>query len=313
MTTRLAICIRQPDNDLIAAECLALTGGLPDENGVAVCETLEYVARSSYIRDGVEVIAQGETFEALTDAIRAATFDATAFRIEWMKHGNRVEIDRMTAIVGVANAITEYYPNLDHPKHRFLLLADDEGFTFGEVVAESDRGYQKHLSKPYRTSSALPPRLARAAINLAGRGVKSVADPCCGSGTIPVEAASMGLEVFAADRDDLAARITRANLDYFGYGGRVDTADAREYSQTADALVTDLPYGINLRPTESDELDALLANAARLAPVAVFLAGEDLTGRLIDLGYEQVERYIHTSASGQSQRTTRYIHRATVR
>ncbi|NKB65463.1 MAG: hypothetical protein GKR89_00240 [Candidatus Latescibacteria bacterium] len=308
MTRCLAICMRQPDNELIAAECLSLTGGAPDANGVAYCTSLDYVGRSSYIRHGVEIIAQAETFAELTTAIRRARFDATDFRIEWMAHAKQCPIGRMEAIVGVADAIELYYPNLDRPQHRFLLLARDDGFVFGEIVADSQRAYQTHLAKPYRTSSALPPRLARAAINLLPPTIRSMADLCCGSGTVAVEAASMGLEVWAADRDPLAVQITRANLDYFGYRGTVQVADAAEWGQQAEGLVADLPYGINLRRAQVDQLQALLDNAAQRAPVAVFLAAEDLSRRLGQAGFVDIELFRHRpSASGNP--VTRVVHR----
>ena len=309
MTRRLVICMRQPDNELIAAECRSLTGGVPDDNGVAYCDSLAYVGRSSYIRHGVEVIARAKTFAALTAAVRRAEFDATDFRIEWMGHARACPIGRMDAIVGVADAIEQYYPDLDQPQHRFLLLARDDGFVFGEIVADSERSYQSHLAKPYRTSSALPPRLARAAINLLPPETGSIVDPCCGSGTIPLEAASMGLTVLAADRDPLAVQITRANLDYFGYRGAVQVADAREWDRRAEGLVTDLPYGINLRRAEVAQLRALLANAARLAPVGVFLAAEDLSRRLLEAGFVDIELFRHRPQASRNP-VTRIVHRA---
>jgi tRNA G10 N-methylase Trm11 len=309
MPSKLAVCTRQTDNQLIAAECHSLTGGEPDENGLAFCDTLKYVERSCFIRHGVEIIAQAPTFEELCNAVQAADFDATDFRIEWMKHAEDCSVDRMEATIGIADAIEKYYPNLDNPQHRFLLLARQDGFVFGEIVAESGRAYQDHLSKPYRTSSALPPRLARAAINLAPPEIASVVDPCCGSGTIPIEAASMGLAVYGADRDPLAAQIAQANLNHFGYAGRIEVAEASQWGQKAEVLVTDLPYGINLARVEVDDLRALLANAARLAPVAVILAAQDLTWRLTEAGFTGIELFRHrTNSRGNS--VTRVVHRA---
>ena len=309
MTEKLAVCIREPDNQLIAAECRSLTGAAPDDNGIAFCDTLEHVERSSYIRHGVEVIARGATFDALCAAVARAEFDATDFRIEWMNHARDCPVGRREATIGVADAIERYYPNLDEPRHRFLLLAREDGFVFGEIVADYARAYQRHLSKPYRTSSALPPRLARVAVNLAPPSTASVVDPCCGSGTIPLEAASMGLTVYGADADPLAAQIAQANLRHFGYAGQVEAAAAETWGQKADVLVTDLPYGINLQRVEVDRLRAMLANAARLAPLAVVLAAQDLSRRLGEAGFVDIELFTHRTRT-QGNALTRVVHRA---
>ena len=55
--------------------------------------------------------------------------------------------------------------------------------------------------------------------------------------------------------------MTRENLAHFGYDGGVELADSRTHIQTADAVVTDLPYG---NAIESDEyaIRAILEQSA---------------------------------------------------
>lgn len=119
----------------------------------------------------------------------------------------------------------------------------------------------------------------------------------------------MGLTVFGADRDPLAAQIAQANLRHFGYRGQIEAAEAEVWGQKAEVLVTDLPYGINLQRVEVDQLRALLANAARLAPLAVVLGAQDLSHRLSEAGFVDIELFRHRTRA-QGNALTRVVHRA---
>ena len=119
----------------------------------------------------------------------------------------------------------------------------------------------------------------------------------------------MGWTVYGADRDPLAAQIAEANLRHFGYAGLIEADAAETWTQTADVLVTDLPYGINLQRIEVEQLRALLANAARLAPLAVVIAAQDLSRRMGEAGFVDIELFEHRTRS-QGNALTRVLHRA---
>lgn len=83
----------------------------------------------------------------------------------------------------------------------------------------------------------------------------TILDPFCGSGTIPIEAATLlpEAEVIAADRDEEAVDGTRANLAATGTEGRIRVlqADARDLDEhypkaSVSAIVTNPPFGIRL-------------------------------------------------------------------
>ena len=99
--------------------------------------------------------------------------------------------------------------------------------------------------------------------------------------------------------------MARRNLRHYRYAGEVLLGNALECQQTADALITDLPYG-RLLQADRPGLAAIFAHAIHLAPVAVFLAGEDLTALLHQAGYSQVECW----QVRKHVRMSRFIHRA---
>ncbi len=100
------------------------------------------------------------------------------------------------------------------------------------------------------------PRVARAMVNLSGAR-REVLDPFCGAGGILIEAGLCGLQSCGLDIDKTSLRRARSNLDFFGIQNyRLSIEDATAFSSCHEAVVTDLPYGLNTKITHSD-LDVL--------------------------------------------------------
>lgn len=313
----VAVCVRTRSNeinDLIAAECAQLTGGRPDAEGVAECQTVEHIHRAAYVRTGLRRIAQASTFPYLLDVLRHTALDLDDFRVDTLYLSGRFPMARQEAAVLVADALP-YRANVAAPRHRLLLVAQRETFWIAEILAEATQNYAPHMKKPCHVSSSLEARIARALVNLvvpptrlgSPQAAGTLIDPCCGTGSILLEAAALGLMAYGADRNPKMTHMAQRNLLHFGYPPRVVCTDARTWTQTADVLVTDVPYGRQLESAE-DDLPAILANGARLAPVGVYVAGSDITAQLTAAGYGDVEVLRLVKPNG----FTRYVHRARV-
>ena len=302
-----AVCSRQPGNALIAAECRRLTGGTPAADGVAPCSSIERVASSAYIHYGVRPLAQAASLPELAARVAGLALQAEGFRIELLRLATRRSFEHFEAVTTLADAIPAD-PDLSHPRIRFLLIERSDGLYFTEICAENNFDYRRYQSKPYHTSSSLSARLARALVSLVAPGVRSILDPCCGTGSILLQARALGLTAFGSDRNPLMVEMTRGNLAHFGFSAEVTAQDASQVSQAADAVVTDLPYGRFVHNDDAN-LRSILDNCARLAPQAVFAAGADLSPWLAQAGYVEIEvlqvekvrgfiRYIHHARSG---------------
>ena len=198
--------------------------------------------------------------------------------------------------------VIPYGPDLKRPQHRFVVIVGADGLYLGAVVTETDAAYRRHDSKPWTTSSSLDGRFARALVNLVP-SARSVLDPCCGAGSIVLEAASLGLDAYGVDWKPAMAGITRENLAHFGYTSTVVQADSRTHHQPADAVVTDLPYG---HAIDADErtIRAILERCTQLAPTGVFVAPADITLRLESAGYTDIE----VSTVNKRAGFTRWVH-----
>jgi len=288
-TKLAAICARIPNNALIAAECASLTGGVPDADGFALCQQVEHIPQAAYVRMGLRILASGATLDDLIEGVTQTDFPADEFRIEFCPLSPENRIHPRQSILALANAIP-YYPNLNHPKHRFLLVERQENLWLGEILSECEHSYQIHATKPYNISSSLPSQISRALVNLVFPQAHSLLDPCCGTGSILLEAQALGIQAYGGDLNKRMVGMARKNLAHFDYAAKVEHADARTCQQTADALVTNLPYGRFLEANET-VIRAILENGRKLASVAIYVTEYDLMDWLVAVGYRNVAVY----------------------
>jgi tRNA G10 N-methylase Trm11 len=231
------------------------------------------------------------------------SISAERFRIEYSCLSERVTVHKQDAILAIADAINGA-PDLAHPQRRFLIIVQDDRFILGEILVEAERSYQKHDGKPYRTSSSLPSQLARALVNLV-YPARTILDPCCGTGSILLEACATGVTAFGMDHNPKMVGMTRRNLLHFGYQTVVQRGDARQCTQTVEAIVTDLPYGRFLEHDE-DNIKAILRQMAILAPLGIYLAEQDISTWLQEAGYSKIDVLRVRKRAGM----TRFVHRA---
>ncbi|WP_240910842.1 TIGR01177 family methyltransferase [Thermococcus sp. MV5] len=117
-----------------------------------------------------------------------------------------------------------------------------------ETFSAKDFEKRKADKRPFFKPIALPPRLARAMINLA-RAKKEVLDPFMGTGGILIEAGLIGLKVYGVDLRSDMVEGAKKNLEYYGIKEyklqKGDATKLRELfpDKTFEAIVTDPPYG----------------------------------------------------------------------
>ncbi len=144
--------------------------------------------------------------------------------------------------------------DLDRPSRRFWLVEAAEGREYLlEEVASVDRSaptQRKMPLLPFRRPVSLPPKLARAAANLAHVKLSDrVLDPFLGTGALLAEAGLLGGRLYGVDRDPTMVRGALQNLAYLGVAAEELVAgDARDVDftdevRTFSAIVTDPPYG----------------------------------------------------------------------
>jgi putative methyltransferase (TIGR01177 family) len=291
----------EAERQLIEAECIAITGVSPDENGIALAETEADVSRAAYIKTCMKVIVSASDLSELYEQLERANVFSEQFRVSVAKIPKRLPLDSRQ-IMHQVGARIEGNPDLSNPRTIFLVVANQERIWLGEVLSESSGAWNEHSQKFHLYSSALPTRLARAMVNLVAAPGDRIIDPCCGSGTILIEAVSIGIKAVGCDINPKLVYVSIENLRYFSLSSLVLMADARNIKGSFDAVVTDLPYGRNC-PSDGELNREILQNLKELAPKAAVVTGEDMSDLLLRMGYD-VKRVIAVPKAS----LTRYIH-----
>src|SRR5213594_521128 len=140
--------------------------------------------------------------------------------------------------------------NLEHPDREFRLLRYGGAFLFGEALFEVERSAmeaRKVARRPFSMPISLHPKLARALVNLSRCPHDgTILDPFCGTGGIAIEAARLGMTVFASDLQEKMVKGTASVLKHYGLKGTTFVADVGEvhrHLRKVKAIATDPPYG----------------------------------------------------------------------
>jgi tRNA (guanine6-N2)-methyltransferase len=106
--------------------------------------------------------------------------------------------------------------------------------------------HEREYKKAHRAGSLKPP-VAAAMLLLAGAASgQSLLDPCCGAGTILVEAGTIGAAICGGDIDLSAVSAARVNVRAAGIAASINAWDARAlpiHDGSVERIVSNLPWG----------------------------------------------------------------------
>jgi tRNA (guanine10-N2)-dimethyltransferase len=303
------------------------------------------VRRLAYTRAAHEAVARTDAaLDAAVAALDAAPLDRSgtvAVRARNVRNTAAVSTGDAERALGSVLVDRGFDVDLDDPNHvlRALFAAgerpehdavpgadggDASVCTLGWVAAEAARDFApKPTDRPFFQPGSMAPADARAYVNLAGAAPgRTLLDPMCGTGGLPLEAGLVGSDAIACDAQAKMVRGTRENLrEYVGRAGAGETfADARRdrvapdwhvargdatalplRDDAVDGVAFDAPYGRQSKIAThelADLVSGALAEAARVAPRAVVVADRDWRGPAREAGWAvdaAFERRVHRS------------------
>jgi tRNA G10 N-methylase Trm11 len=184
-----------------------------------------------------------------------------------------------------------------HPDRQFGIVAMGGRWYFGHYE-RSKSVWLHHIKKPRSYSIALPTRIARAIANIAvprPPGIRAI-DPCCGIGTVLVEALSMGIDIVGRDINPLVVRGARENMAHFGLAGHVELGSIADITASYDAAIVDMPYNLVSRITPEEQL-FILRHARRIAHRAVIVSIEPIDDMIENAGFIIADRCVARKGS----------------
>ncbi len=283
---------REEELDLCRLEQRALFGAemeaAASPGGWLASSCLIEPGRSPFIRHRLLVRRAASSLEELIACAEGWSMEGKTFKIRYVPTADTgFDYDACRGIERRVGAVIRGKAEMRQPEVVLGVTYTgraEGGWLLGEL-ADNPAVWLAHQNKPQSYSTALSTRVARPLVNialpypereLAGR---TLLDPCCGMGTVLIEALSMGVSASGSDMNPLAVQGARVNLAYYGYSDAVKICDIAHVQGAYDAVIADLPYNLCSK-SPREELLAILRHAARLSErvVLVTTEAEELDG-----------------------------------
>jgi len=255
-------------------------------------------SRSAFMKERLDIMYEGDNLEEISLQVEQYDLGGSTFRVVSLNtsdldttkkigHPERRKIERE---IGLRVNGT---PDLVNPAaNTFGIVLLDGKWYFGKHV-ESKSVWFLHQKKPHMYSTALSTRVARAVANIAvphPEGVRAI-DPCCGIGTVLVEALSMGINIVGRDINPRVVLGSRKNIAHFELVGNVDVGPIAEVIDDYDVAIIDMPYNLFTHITPEAQLE-ILKEARRFTKKVIVVTIETIDHMVEEAGFVITDRCV---------------------
>lgn len=240
---------------------------------------------------------EGESISEIVEQVKGIHLPDSTFKVLFVKINDlnkeaKIDYDGQREIEREIGWHIQGNADVRNPDQVFGIVTLGGRWYFGKYV-KPEAVWLKHMKKPREYSTALSTRVARAIANIAvphPDGVKAI-DPCCGIGTVLVEALSMGINIDGRDINPLVTDGSRENIAYFGLEGDVTTGPISEVTSKYDVAIIDMPYNLYTHATPEDQL-SILKHARGFADKVVVVTIDTMDHMIEEAGFEIADRCV---------------------
>ena len=267
-------------------------------------------SRSPFLKEVLSIKVASEEFNDVINYIKENNVSFDDFKVIYIKLENdEVSYEERLKSVREVGMNINGEANIKNPKVTLAVTKLDGKWIFAEYE-RNDLEWHIHEKKPNNYSNSLGVRMAKALVNIAvGREAnKSLVDPCCGIGTVVIEAASMNINVKGYEINKQIAARARRNLEFYGYNrDLIIPMDMHKVKEKYDVAIIDLPYGL-FTPITGDEQRELITSARRMADKLILVVFEDMTKIIEEAGFRIID-----SCKVNKGKFIRFVHICEVR
>jgi tRNA G10 N-methylase Trm11 len=254
-------------------------------------------SRSPFITGRLDVIYEGSCLQDIIRQVASLPLKGSTFKVIFDKNSEdlesmKIRFEQRRVIEREIGLSIHGKAELINPERVYGVMILGGRWVFGEYY-KNEAIWFRHMKKPQAYSTALSTRLARAVVNIAvpnPDGIRAI-DPCCGIGTVLVEALSMGINIVGRDINPLVTRGARENIAHFGLVGEVTLGAIQNVTASYDVAIIDLPYNL-CSVISSEEQLSMLQSAARFASRVVIITIEPIDPIIVNAGLVIVDRCI---------------------
>ena len=287
-------CINYPvfEESLCKMEMKCLFNQIPSEKKIF---SDHYVnpSRSPFIKDMISITYEEDSLKQIVERIKEDNLYYDDFKVCYIKLENEdVDVDykeRLRSIKEIGLVIAGE-SKMHNPKVILGVAKVYGRWIFGKYE-RNDYEWHIHDKKPYSYSNSLSLRVARALVNIAVEDDLDckLIDPCCGVGTVIIEALSMGINVKGYEINKKIAENAQKNLEFFGYKNVITSGDMHNIEEKYDVAIIDLPYGL-FTSTTIEEQTALMKTARRITNKLVIVTFENMDKHIIEAGFDIINK-----------------------
>ena len=271
--------------------------GIQSESNILKSSIQVDSSRSPFIKERIEVIYEGDNISEVLEQVEQLHLNESTFKVIFVKINdleadNKIEYDERRKIERDIGWRINGEADVRHPDLVFGIVTIEGRWYFGKYQ-KNKAVWLDHVKKPRSFSTSLSTRVARAVVNIAAPNPEGlqVIDPCCGIGTVLVEALSMGIDIVGRDINPLVVMGSRENIAHFGFQGEVNIGPISEVTKNYDVAIIDLPYNLYTHATPEEQF-SIIKHARRFAKKVVIVTIETIDHMIEEAGFEIQDRCV---------------------
>ena len=251
-------------------------------------------SKSQFIKSKIKIIYSDESLDRMVRKIKEDNLSYDDFKVSYVKseQGDVQYEDRLEATRKIGFVVNGY-PDMHKPRNPLAITKINGLWIFGEYE-RNDFKWQKHNDKPYSYSNALGLRMARALVNIAMKDNEegTLIDPCCGVGTVVIEALDLGIKVRGCEISKQIAYNARENVEFLGYlRDTIVCYDMHKIKDKYDSAIIDIPYGL-FSPVTLEEQKAIIHTARNICEKMVIVTFEDMEKFIVEAGFSVIDKCV---------------------
>ena len=247
------------------------------------------ITRSPFIKGRIKITHTDTLIKTIESSLIENETFYQDYKIQYLKYDKVEYPDRIQAMRILGTAIEGDFA-IKNPKVSLALTKVDGNWIFG-LYEVNPNEWLARRKKPFSYSNALEVKLARVLLNIAIENdfSKSIVDPCCGIGTVVIEAKSMGLNIKGYEINRFVAQHANSNLTHFGFEPDISRQDMFEIEQIYDVAILDLPYGQFSSITYQEQMN-LIEKTRTISKKAVIISMDEITKDILSHGYVIIDK-----------------------
>lgn len=266
------------------------------------------VEQSVFMKAKLDLWASDRDFLKLVEKVGLLKKNYQDFKVIYLKNEiTHVDYQESLAKCRDLSWMIDGSVNMAKPKHTIAITKLNDLWLCG-YYHHGIPSWKKHDDKPNTFSNSLDIRLARTLVNLASQGKEGVkmVDPCCGMGTVVLEALALNQNIEGYDISREISWQARKNLEYYGYDGYlIKKKKIQELNDHYQAAIIDLPYNL-YTPITPEEQYQIIESSRKICDRLVLVTFEKMDQEIQRAGYQIIGKCFRQK--GERGKFGRYIY-----